>query len=169
MAKLPHVLTDMNVFIKEDSFAGQLNKMTMPDFVLKVVEKVTSGTAGAIERSLGRLEKLESEVSIEAFDPRLFELVGNPAGRDEMIILRGALDTGTEHEKLVVRMSGLWKSLNLGEFAPEKDVELKSMVAIEHFELEIEGREYIYVDKLTNIVRFNGVDMTKRIRACLGQ
>lgn len=169
MAKLPHVLTDMNVFIKEDTFAGQLNKMTMPEFVLKTAEKVTSGTAGAIERSLGRLEKLESEIIMEAFDSRLFGLIGNPEARDEMIILRGALDIGSEHVQLTVRMSGLWKSLALGEFAPEAEIELKSNVAIEHFELEIDGREFIYIDKLTNVVRFDGVDMTKQIRACLGQ
>lgn len=169
MAKLPHVLTDLNVFIDGDTFAGQLNKMTMPKFILKTVEKLTSGTAGSIERSLGRLEKLESEITMEAYDQRLMALPGNPASRDEVVIVRGALDVGSEHAEVICRFSGLWKDLDLGEWSPEKEVELKSMVAIEHFELEIDGREYVYVDKLTNVWRMGGVDLTKQIRACLGQ
>ncbi|MGL5285896.1 MAG: phage major tail tube protein [Aeromonas sp.] len=169
MAKLPHVLTDMNVFLMDESFAGQVNTMTMPSFILKTAEKVLSGSAGAIDRSLGRLEKLESEITMEAFHPKIQGLPGSNASRDEVLILRGALDVDGGHVPLVVRFSGLWKSLELGEFTPEKEIELKSSVGIEHFELEIDGKEYIFVDKLTNVWRMNGVDLTKDIRSCLGQ
>lgn len=169
MAKLPHVLTDMNAFLKDESYAGQVNKMTMPKFVVKMVEKATSGTAGAIERSLGRLEKLESEINIDAFVPQIIGMVGSNASRDEVLILRGALDVDGGHVPLVVRFSGFWKDLDLGELAPESETAVKSMVAIEHFELEIDGREVIYVDKLTNVWRMNGEDRTAEIRACLGQ
>lgn len=169
MAKLPHVLTDMNVFLMDESFAGQLNSMTMPKFVVKMAEKATSGTAGAIERSLGRLEKLESEVNIEAFVPKIIGLVGSNAGREEVLILRGALDVDGGHVPLVVRFSGFWKDLDMGELKPEAETAVKSMVAIEHFELEIDGREIIYLDKMTNQWRMNGVDRTAEIRTCLGQ
>lgn len=169
MAKLPHILTDMNAFLMDESFAGQINTMTMPKFVLKVAEKALSGSAGAIERSLGRLEKLESEVSIDAFHPKVIGLVGSNAGRDEVLVLRGALDVDGGHVPLTVRFSGLWKDLDMGEFKPEGEITIKSTVAIEHFELEIDGREYIFIDKLTNVWRMNGVDLTKEIRACIGQ
>ncbi|APU00420.1 major tail tube protein [Aeromonas phage Asp37] len=169
MAKLPHVLTDMNVFLMDESFAGQLNSMTLPKFVVKMVEKATSGTAGAIERSLGRLEKLESEVSVEAFVPKIIGLVGSNAGREEVLICRGALDVDGGHVQLTVRFSGFWKDLDMGELKPESETMVKSMVAIEHFELEIDGKEIIYLDKLTNVWRMNGVDRTAEIRACLGQ
>ncbi|MGL5589075.1 MAG: phage major tail tube protein [Aeromonas veronii] len=168
-AKLPHILSDMNVFLMDETFAGQMNKMTMPEFVLKVVDKVTSGTAGTIERSLGRLEKLESEVRIEAYHARVTGLVGSNKGREETLILRGALDVDGGHVPLIVRFNGLWKSMALGEWAPESEVDIKCKVAIEHFELEIDGKEFIYIDKLTNVWRMNGVDLTKEIRACLGQ
>lgn len=169
MAKLPHILTDMNVFLLDESFAGQLNSMTMPKFVVKMVEKATSGTAGGIERSLGRLEKLEAEVNIEAYVPQIIGLVGSNAARDEVLILRGALDVDGGHVALVVRFSGFWKDLDLGEMKPEAETTVKSMVAIEHFELEIDGKEVIYLDKLTNVWRMAGVDRTAEIRACLGQ
>lgn len=169
MAKLPHVLTDMNVFLKDESFAGQLNTMTMPKLVVKMVEKATSGTAGSIERSLGRLEKLETEISLEAFAPTIIGMVGSNASRDEVIILRGALDVDGGHVPLIVRLSGFWADMDMGEFKPEGEVTVKSRVALEHFELEIDGREVIYLDKLTNIWRMNGEDRNAQIRACLGQ
>lgn len=169
MAKLPHVLTDMNAFLKDESYAGQLNSMTMPKFVVKMVEKATSGTAGAIERSLGRLEKLETEINMEAFAPEIIGMVGSNASRDEVVIIRGALDVDGGHVPLVVRLSGFWADLDMGELKPEGETNVKSRVAIEHFELEIDGREIIYLDKLTNIWRMNGVDRTAEIRACLGQ
>ncbi len=169
MAKLPSVLVDMNVFLVDESFAGIINKMTMPKFVMKMVEKATSGTAGAIERSLGRLEKMESEVAMEAFHPRVMGLIGSNSARDEVLVLRGALDQDGAILPLTVRFSGFWKDLDLGEFKPEGELEVKSMVAIDHFELEIDSRELIYIDKMSNICRFNGVDRNSEIRAALGQ
>lgn len=169
MAKIPHILTDMNAFLLDESFAGHVNAMTMPKFVTKMIEKATSGTAGAIERSLGRLEKLEAEVNMEAFHARVFALVGSNSSRDEVLILRGALDVDGSHVPLVVRFSGFWKDLDLGEFKPEGETNIKSMVAIEHFELEIDGQELIFVDKLTNVWRMGGIDRNSEIRACLGQ
>ncbi|MGY3887188.1 phage major tail tube protein [Aeromonas aquatica] len=168
-AKLPHVLVDMNAFLRDESYAGLINKMTLPKIIVKTAEKAMSGVAGAVERSLGRLEKMESEVTIEAFHPTVIGLPGSNASRDELIIVRGALDVDGGVVPLVVRFSGLWKDLDLGEINPEKEVEVKSNVAIEHFELEVDGRELIYVDKLTNVWRMNGRDMTKDIRAALGQ
>lgn len=169
MAKLPHVLTDMNIFLDGESYAGQLNKMTMPKIVVKMAEKALSGVAGAIERSLGRLEKMESEVIAEAIDGRLIGLVGSNEARDTIVILRGALDVDGTWKPLTVRFGGFWKDLDLGELTPEKELEVKSMVAIEHFELELDGKELIYVDKMTNVWRMNGVDRTAQIRACIGQ
>lgn len=169
MAKLPHVLTDMNVFLMDESFAGQLNKMTLPKIVVKMIEKVTSGTAGSIERSTGRLEKMESEVSIDAFVPKIMGLVGSNDGREEVLIVRGALDVDGTHKPIVVRFSGFWKDLDMGELAPESETLVKSMVAVEHFEFELDGREVVYIDKMTNVWRMDGVDRTAEIRACLGQ
>lgn len=169
MAKMPHVLTDLCVYLKGDSFAGQLNKMTLPDIVMKTVEKAMSGTAGSVERSLGRLEKLESEVSIEAFDQRLFALVGNNSARDEIVTVKGALDVDGSWVNITVNFGGLWKSLNLGEINPEKEIELKSNVALEHFEVIVDGVEFVFINKMTNVVRMGGVDITAQIRACIGQ
>lgn len=167
--KLPHILTDMNVFMMDESFAGQVNTMTMPKIAFKVVEKILSGAAGSIDRSLGKLEKMEIEVNIEAFNPRLIGLVGSNDAREEVVIVRGALDVDGTHKPLVVRFSGFWKDLDMGEFKPEGETAVKSMVSLEHFELELDGRELVYIDHLTNVVRFNGEDRTAGIRACLGQ
>lgn len=167
--KLPHILTDMNAFMMDESFAGQVNTMTMPKIAYKVVEKILSGAAGSIDRSLGKLEKMEIEVNIEAYNPALVGLVGSNDGREEVVIVRGALDVDGSHKPLVVRFSGFWRDLDLGELKPEGETSVKSMVSIEHFEFELDGQELVYIDHMTNVVRFNGVDRTAELRACLGQ
>ncbi|MGL5286163.1 MAG: phage major tail tube protein [Aeromonas sp.] len=167
--KLPHILTDMNVFMLDESFAGQVNTMTMPKIAYKVVEKILSGAAGTIDRSLGRLEKMEIEVNIEAFNDRLIGMVGSNDAREEVVVVKGALDVDGTHKQIIVRFSGFWRDLDPGEFKPEGETAVKSMVSLEHYELELDGRELVYVDVLTNVVRFNGVDRTAEIRACLGQ
>lgn len=169
MAKLPSVLVDMNAFLLDESFAGLVNKTTLPKIVTKMAETALSGTAGAVERSLGRLEKMEMEVTISDYHPTIKGLVGSNAGRSEVIVLRGALDQDGSVVPVVVRFSGFWKDTDLGEWTPEKELEIKSNVAVEHFELEVAGRELVFIDKMMNIWRMNGVDRNKEIRAALGQ
>lgn len=168
-ARLPSVIVDMNCFFQDESFAGLINKLTLPKIAVKMAEKAMSGTAGTVERSLGRLEKLEGDITIEAFHPKVLEMPGSNDSRSELFIVKGALDQDGTIADLVVRFSGFWKDVELGEVNPEKEMEVKSSIAIEHFELEIDGKELIYIDKLTNVWRMNGKDRTKEIRRALGQ
>ena len=168
-AKLPSVLVDINCFFRDESYAGLINKLTLPKIAVKMAEKAMSGVAGSMERSLGRLEKMEAEIIIDAFHDRVMEMPGSNASREELFVVKGALDEDGTIGDLVVRFSGFWKDMDFGEMSPEKETEVKSAIAVEHFEIEINGRELVYVDKLTNVWRMNGVDRTAEIRRALGQ
>ena len=168
-ARLPSVLVDYNCYFRDESYAGLINKMTLPKIAVKMVEKAMSGVAGSVERSLGRLEAMTADITIDAFHPRVMEMPGSNDSRNELFIVKGALDQDGAIADLVIRFSGFWKSVDFGELAPEKETEVKSEIAVEHFEIEIDGRELVYVDKLTNTWRMNGKDMTKDIRRALGQ
>lgn len=169
MAKLPQVMQDMIVYLADESFAGHINKMTLPDIAIKTAEKVLSGAAGTIDISLGRLEKMTSEVTIEAYSRLAIGLVGSNKGRDELLVCRGALLNDGVVVPVVIRFSGLWTKLGLGDLSPEKEIETTTTVSIEHFEFEMDGQELVYIDKLSNIVRLNGEDLNADVRAALGQ
>jgi P2 family phage contractile tail tube protein len=169
VARLPSVLEDINAFFGDESYAGLCNTMTLPKVVVKTVDQTLSGFAGDVERSLGKLEKLESEVTISSFATKVMGLVGSRSSRDEVFVVRGAVDVGGTISTVIVRQSGLWKSLELNEFKTETEVSTKFAIAVEYFELEINGAEVIYIDKLNNVFRMNGVDRNEEVREALAQ
>jgi len=168
-AKLPSVLIDINSFFKDESFAGRCNTATLPKVVTKTMDAVMSGTAGDVERDLGRLEKLECEVFVSDYSDRVTDLLGSRESRDEVFMLRGAIDRDGAVKTVIVRMQGFWKSAEFNEFAPEKEATMKFGIAVELFHFEVDGKELIYIDKLNNEFRINGKDRNKEIRAALAQ
>lgn len=169
MAQLPHVLTDLNAFLREESWAGVCNAITLPKIAWKMADQTLSGVAGDIERSLGKLEKLESEFVLSKYSDEISDMVGSPASREQIITIRGAVDVGDSYIGVVVRIGGFWKSMELPEWKPSSETEIKLSVACEHFELEVDGREVVYVDKMTNVIRMAGTDRNKELRNLLGQ
>lgn len=169
MAKLPTIVNDINCFIQETSFAGLANKATLPKVVTKTVDMVLAGVAGDIERDIGKLEKLESDITISDYSPMVLGLIGSRASREETLTLRGALDVGDKISTLVVNMQGYWKSVEFNELEPEKEATTKFSIAVEVYTFELDGKEIIHIDKMNNIFRINGVDRNKETRTALAQ
>ncbi|EIU5460386.1 TPA: phage major tail tube protein [Pseudomonas aeruginosa] len=168
-ARLPSVLVDMNAFFQDQSFAGLCNALTLPKIVTKTMDAMMSGTAGEVERDLGRLEKMEAEVTISDYPDKVTDLIGSRASRDEVFTIRGAIDRDGVIKTVIVKMQGFWKSLEFNEWKPESEATEKFGIAVEFFSFEVDGKERIYVDKLNNIFRVNGKDRNKEIRQALGQ
>lgn len=169
MAKLPSVLVDMNAFFKDQSYAGLCNTVTLPKVVTKTIDQTMAGVAGDIERDVGKLEKLECEVTITDYSGTVIGLVGSRDSRDEVFTLRGAVDVDGTIKTVIVRQQGFWKSVEFNEWKPESEATTKFAIAVEMFELEIDGTEVIHIDKMNNVFRINGVDRNEAIRTALAQ
>lgn len=169
MAKLPTIVTDINCFIKETSFAGIANKATLPKVVSKTVDMVLAGVAGDIERDIGKLEKLESDITISDYSSMVLDLIGSRSSREETLTLRGALDVGDKISTLVVKMQGYWKGVEFNELEPEKEATTKFSIAVQVYTFELDGKEIIHIDKMNNVFRVNGKDRNKEIRQALAQ
>lgn len=169
MSRLPTIINDINAFIKDTEFAGLANVATLPKIVTKTTDMVLAGVAGDIERDLGKLEKLESDVTISDYSPLVIDLIGSRSSREETLTLRGALDVGDKISTLVIKMQGFWKSLEFNEFKPETEATTKFAIAVEVYTLELDGKEIIHIDKMNNIFRVNGNDRNKEIREALAQ
>lgn len=169
MAKLPSILVDVNAFFKDESFAGLCNTMSIPKILTKTIDQTLSGVAGDIERDVGKLEKLESEVTISDYSEKVLDLIGSRESRDEVFTVRGALDVNGQIKTVVVRQQGFWKGVEFNEFKPESEATSKFSIAVEMFEMEVDGRELIHIDKLNNRFRVNGKDRNKEIREALAQ
>lgn len=170
MARLPSVLQDMNAFFRDDSYAGLCNTLTLPTIAVKTADFVLAGIGGDMEKALNKLEALESTVTISNYASRVINLLGSNDSRDEVMTFRGAMDNdGGSISTVIVRQQGLWKSLEFNEWAPENEGTNQFTIAVEMFELEIDGVEVIHIDKMNNVFRVNGVDRNEAIRTALAQ
>lgn len=170
MAGIPSVLVDFNTFLNSTSFAGVANKVTLPKVVTKTIDFDGAGIGGTIKRDIGKLEAMESEVTVSDYSDKLFELIGSRQSKDEILTIKGALDVGGVIKHLVVRQSGFWREVELNEFAAGGvEASSKFVIDVEFFELIVDSKELLYIDKLNNIFRVKGKDRNKEIRQALGQ
>lgn len=169
MAKLPTVLVDINCFFGDESYAGTANTMTLPKIATKTINMVMAGVAGDMARDIGRLEKLECEVTISDYASRVIDLVGSRESREEVFIARGAVDVDGTIKTVIIRQQGFWRDVEFNEWAPEKESTNKFAIDVEMFEFELDGKEIIHIDKLGNIFRVNGTDRNQEIRDALAQ
>lgn len=169
-AKLPSMLVDINAFFNDKSFAGLCNTVSLPKVVTKTVDQVLSGVAGDIERDIGKLEKLECEVTISDYSSEIIDLLGSRDSRDKVFIVRGYVDTDKGGIGVAVKMQGFWKSMEHGgEFKPEEEASLKFAIAVDVYTFEVEGKEILHIDKMLNIYRVNGKDRNEEWRKALAQ
>lgn len=166
---LPSVLTDMNAFFLDQSYAGLANTISLPDVAMKTVDQTLSGFAGDVERDLGKLEKLETQVTISDYPARLIGLIGSRSSRDEVMTFRGALDKDGSIVPVVVKCSGYWKSTSFGEWTAGSEATTQFTIPLMMFEISVDGTEILHIDKELNIFRVNGVDRNEVIRAALAQ
>lgn len=166
---LPSMLVNTNAFLKNTSFVGLANTASLPKVVTKTVDMVLAGYSGDMERDIGKLEKLESEITISDFSPTVLDLIGSRDSKNETLTLKGAVDADGTIKEYSVKMQGFWKSVEFNEWKPETEVTTKFAIAVEVFTVEIDGAEIIHIDKGNNIYRVNGVDRNEAIRNALGQ
>lgn len=169
MSRMPSVLTDMNAFFADESFAGIANTITLPTIAVKTVDMTLSGFAGDIERDVGKLEKLETQVTISDYSSKVTGFVGARSSRDEVMSFRGALDVDGEIVPVIVKASGFWKSVGFNDWTVGVETTTQFTITLNMFEITVNGNELFHIDKDLNIFRVNGVDRNEAIRSALAQ
>ena len=169
--KIPSVLADFNAFFADKSYAGRANKVTLPKIAVKTIEIEGAGIGGSIKRSLGKLEAMESEVTVSDYDEKLIGFVGDPRSRNEPILFRGALDQNGEIKTCLVRMRGFWSEMDFNEWSGGgSEATQKFKIEIEFLEIELNGKKLLTIDKLNNdFIGPDGVNKNKLIKQALGQ
>ena len=170
MAGIPSVLVDFNAFLKNTSYAGKANKITLPKVVMKTLDFDGAGIGGTVKRSVGKLEAMEMEATISDYSKDVMGMVGSRSSRNEVVTFRGALDRDGEIKTVIVRASGFWRELEFNEWVPGSEATNKVVIDVEYFELEIDGKLMLKIDKLrNNFTGADGKDRNEEIRNALGQ
>jgi hypothetical protein len=168
--RIPSVLVDFNAFLSNESYAGTANKLTIPKVVTKTIDFDGAGIGGTMKRDVGKLEAMESEITVSDYPEKVFDLIGSRESRDEQFVVKGALDVGGQIKQVVVRQAGFWREVEFnGWDAGGVEATTKFVIDVEFFELEVDSKEVLHIDKRNNVFRVNGKDRNKEIRQALGQ
>jgi P2 family phage contractile tail tube protein len=167
---LPSVLVDINVFFLDESWAGVVNAIELPDIEYKTEEQIGSGTGGELTRMLPILKSMKVKQTVSNFNPKLSALVGNPAGRDEPLIYRGAVDSDSVIQEYKVTIQADWFKRSRGK-QEVGGVEVKSEMegSVVVYTEELDGEEHLHIDIPGKICRVDGVDRWADIRKALGK
>lgn len=166
---LPTTLSDFQVFFLDESWAGVLNKLTLPDVEFKTEAFTGSATGGEKEKVLPIVKALKPKLNFSDYNAKVLGLVGNPTGKDEPLIFRGSMDRDGTAVSVKITMQGDWFKSSTGEVASggqEATTELEG--SLDLYVIEIDGVEVLYLDIVNRIYKTNGVDHWADIRSNIG-
>lgn len=148
--------------------AGRVSQVTLPKLTVKTEEHRAGGMDAPAEIDMG-LEKLEASWTMASVDADLLRRWGLAAGQSTPCVFRGALQSEDGTVKAVAATCrGTIREIDYGDWKPGEKAELKAMMAVRHYRLEIDGETLHDVD-VDNMVRIvDGTDVLAAQRAALG-
>jgi len=164
MSDLPKILRNFAAFIDGVGKAGLVTKATPPELNLKVEEYMGGGMSGAVELSLGAVEKMEFPMTFSELRGDLYKHFDREIG----FTLRGAQGNGTSTEAVIYQMTGILKSLKSGDWEPQQKTSLDCVFSVRTLELTIGDAPRAKIDPVNYIYEINGKDMLKEDRKALG-
>lgn len=164
---IPKILKNFNAFVDGRGYAGRVDEVVLPKLTVKTEEHRAGGMDAPVEIDMG-MEKLECELTFAEYDIELFRLFGLVDGNSVAITLRGAIQSDSDAEAIVVRLQGSFRELDSGTWKAGDKATLKCMMAVRTYKLEIDGDEVVNIDveNMTRII--NGVDEMVSIRNAIG-
>jgi P2 family phage contractile tail tube protein len=167
MATMPHYLRNMNLYVDGRGFAGRVEEVTLPKLTLKTEEYRGGGMDAAVEIDLG-MEKLECELTVNEYDPKLFALLGLQPGKQVNISLRGAMDSEGNVIPVAVSLTGSWKEIDMGSWKAGEKASIKVTVSARYYQLKINNESVIEIDVVNMVRMINGEDQLADVRAAIG-
>lgn len=161
---LPRILQNMNVFLDGTSYFGEAEKVKLP----KLTRKTEDGRNG-IKADLG-LEAIELEHTYAGLLPAMFDGFGAAKIDAALVRFAGAYDnpaTGSV-DAIEITVHGRHNEIDPGDAEAGKKSEVTIKTDCVFYELKINGKEIIYIDRRNYIERYNGNDRTADHRKAIG-
>ena len=163
-----NILRNVNLFVDGRGYAGRVAQVTLPKLTVKTEEHRAGGMDAPVELDMG-LEKLEASWTMSSVDADLLRRWGLAAGETTPCVFRGALqseDGGVT--AAVATCRGTVREVDYGDWKPGEKAELKAMMAVRRYRLEL-GGETIHDIDVDNMVRIvDGTDQLAAQRQALG-
>lgn len=165
-------LTNANVYLNGENFAGRADEIELPKIKHKQSEHKALGLAGSPNFWSG-VDKLESKIKWASLYPDVAVAFANPT-KVVAITVRASLESydGVEGRtaQLPVRaeLRGCFSEFPMGSFKPKDNAEFDSTMEVYYAKLVVDGRELFEIDVLNNLYKVDGEDLLDQYRANLG-
>jgi len=165
---IPQVLTQCVAFIDGVSLSGDVPSLTLPKLTQKTNDYQGGGMSAPIELATG-LDKLEAAFTTNGVRRESLKYFGladqtacNVVFRASFRGLKGAITP------VVVTMRGGIKEVDMGDWKPAGEAEIKHALKLVYYKLEIDGRVMYEIDPINMIQVVDGVDQLAAERSALG-
>lgn len=164
-------LTNANIYVDGNSWLGRAEEITLPVITSKMSEHKALGMVGMVELFSG-IDKLEARIKWNSVYKDAFKKMANFT-KSMQIQVRASLESyGSEgltaQTACVAYMTVQSKSLPLGAFKQNENVELENALNVTYIKLVVGGETILELDVLANIYTVGGVDLLAEYRANLG-
>jgi uncharacterized protein len=162
---LPSVIRNFNGFVDGVSYFGLLLEGKLPQVKIQTEAHRGAGMDGPVGIDMGT-EAMTSEMTFAEWSPALFKQMG----RQARFVFRPAAssaETG-ETRTIIATVGGLVTTPETGDLKPGANAQLKLMMDVRYYRLEIDGEEICEIDLVNGIRRIGGVDQLAEIRRAMG-
>jgi len=164
-------LANCNVYMNGTSQLGRCEEAKVPGIKHIMAEHKALGMVGKVDLWAG-VDKLEADFKWSSFYPDVIVTIANPFVAVALQV-RGSLqnwdDSGLVSEvPVVVHMRGLFTEHAFGDYKMITPAEFPSKFAATYVKCVYNGAELYEIDKLSNIMKVNGVDLLSVYRDNIG-
>ena len=166
MMRIPHKLTNMNMFLDGVGFAGLVTEITLPVIKFKSEDHQGGGMDAPISIEMG-MEPLEASFVLSSYETEVFAAAGFQENVSTGIICRGALKKDDEVIPLNVVLRGRIEEIDFGTWKPGDESSMKFTLKVDFYQLMKGVVELCYIDIKSSIRRIGGKDQLDAVRAAL--
>ena len=164
---LPRMLKNINLFADGRNYMGKVTEMTLPKLTSKTEEYRGGGMGGPIEYTMG-YDKLVASFTLAEASAHLLKLSGLQAHHAVNVQMRGVIDDEQGNVgSIVATLRGKITEADLGSMKPGEKAETKFTLAVNFYELKVDGDLVHYIDVQNNVYTIGGVDQMIAHRAIL--
>jgi P2 family phage contractile tail tube protein len=165
MPKIKDTLRDVTAFVDGNSYAGQCDQVTLPSLQLQTEEMRGGGMDAPKEMDMG-MQAMQASLQFKSVPAEVMKLFGKEAVD---FTVRGWLLTSNGDDKgAIARLVGRITADEPGDWAPGSPASRTVTVAVDRYELKVDGEQVHLVDVENYIRIVDGTDQLEAARRILG-
>lgn len=150
----------------EGSLLAEDVTISLPEVTFKTV---TINAMGELELPIALTDAIEATIHQIGCDKGLYKALGLKKTKFELRWVENKLKTSGDQKKFACKVfiSGTAKNIPGGDLTPGEALDNAVNISVMRYQVYIDGKETVLIDKLNSILRLNGKDYAKEINSLI--